>query len=307
MRWLIISLSFAAERSVKLQPMIDVLVIGGDSMIGKALSRELEINALTVAATSRRKDHRSSNIFLDLAKPAKDWPILPQAKVWIIVAAIARLAECQENPETSRLINVTAVEALVELAAIQGARVIFLSSDQVYDGRQAHRSAKDKPCPHSAYGKQKADAEESVLSISKDNLVIRLSKVLSPNDALFTSWRDALLRGETIAPFTDKTFAPVSVQTVITGIYLAISNKVTGILQFSGPDDITYASAAQRYASLLGATLNNVAPVSAATLGMPIEERPAFTSLDTKRATKILGLEFSPPITLLEEMRAQTK
>ncbi len=302
MRWLITSLSFAAERSVKRQRMIDVLVIGGDSMIGKALCQELVINALTVAATSRRKDLGSSDVFLDLAKPAKDWPILPKAKVWVIVAAIARLAECQKSPEISHLINVAAVKTLVELAEIQDARVIFLSSDQVYDGRQAHRSAKDKPCPHSVYGKQKANAEERVLSLSEDNLVIRLTKVLSPSDALFTSWRDALLRGETITPFTDKTFAPVSVQTVVTGICFAISKKVAGILQFSGPDDITYASAAQRYASLLGVTLNNVAPVSAVTLGMPIEERPAFTSLDTKRVTKTLGIEFPPLITLLEKM-----
>jgi len=282
--------------------MIDVLVIGGDSIIGKALYRELEATGQTITVTSRRENHRPTDVFLDLTKPDRDWPMLPKAKVWVLAAAVTRLAACREDPEASHQINVVAVESLVKQAAAQGAQVIFLSSDKIFDGSRPHRLINDEPCPLSEYGRQKACAEKIVLNASRDNLVIRLTKVLSPGDALLRSWRDSLMQDEPIASFTDMTLAPVSIETVIIGISRAITQKISGILQFSGPEDVSYATTARHYAILLGARLENVTPANASKRGIPAEERPTFTSLDTARATEALSVEFAPLNALLENM-----
>lgn len=282
--------------------MLDVLIIGGDSMIGHALAQKLEVSGVTVAATSRRHDRGPKDIFLDLAEPKEAWPTLPQAKVWVFVAAIARLAACRKDPQASYRVNVSAVEALLSCAAAQKARSVFLSSDQVFDGHQPHRSEDDPTCPRSEYGRQKATSEKIVHMASKENLIIRLTKVLAPNDDLFVSWRDALSRGEQISPFTDKTFAPVSLSTVVDGIVAAIQQKISGTLQFSGPTDTTYAKAAYDFASIAHARPELVAPVASADLGIPPEERPAFTSLDTRRARRLLNIEFAAPKDLIAQI-----
>lgn len=281
--------------------MIDALIIGGDSMIGSALCLELEANGLVVAATSRRIDRRSTDIFLDLAQPDTDWPILPQARFWILAAAIPKLATCRKNSEASYRINVIAVERLAKKAAAQGAQIIFLSSDKIFDGSRPHRIANDKPCPLSEYGRQKALAEEIVLSTSQNNLVIRLTKVLSPVDKLFNFWQDALKRNEPITALMDMTFAPLSVETVVAGIHRTFTQKISGILQFSGPEDITYVIAAQHFANLLGAQLKNITPVSSINFGIPVEERPPFTSLNTERAESTLKLQFDTLTKLLNQ------
>jgi len=282
--------------------MIDVLVIGGDSVIGGALFKHLNETGLAVVATSRRDAQGPKNIFLDLAAPVADWIELPMAKTWVIVAAIARLAACRLDPENSCKVNVTAVEELACQAKEKGARVIFLSSDKAFDGRQKNRLTDEPTCPRSEYGRQKSAAEKIVQNASIENLIIRLTKVLSPDDPLLVSWRGSLAIGEPIKPFSDKTFAPVALATVTTGIYRAIQHNVSGILQFSGPDDVTYASIAHYLASLLEVPDELVTPHASADLGMPPEERPPFTSLDTKRARDTLKLEFATPNELLDQI-----
>ena len=302
MQWRIICLSCATERSVKAQSMIDVLIIGGDSMIGSALFKHLKQCQQTVVATTRNKVEKSEQIFLDMAAPIDDWPDLPSAKTWVIVAAIARLAECRKDPEASYKVNFLAVKELTQRAKESRARVVFLSSDKVFDGLQKSRSEEDPTCPQSEYGRQKASAEKIVLNTSHDNLVIRLTKVLSQDDSLFTAWRDAFMHGEPVKAFTDMTLAPVSIDTVVIGISRAINKNISGILHFSGPKDTTYATAALHYAKLLGAQLENVMPIEASQFGIPCEERPPFSSLNSERATKILDLKFDPLNTLLRNM-----
>lgn len=285
--------------------MLDVLIIGGDSMIGRALATDLMADGLTVSSTSRRADIDAEEIFLDLATPATEWPELPTAKTWVIAAAMARLAACRQDPETSRRVNVIALQSLAKRAVLQNAKIIFLSSDQVFDGSRPHRPATDSTCPRSEYGRQKAQAEEIILAASADNLVIRLTKVLSADDALFTGWRTSLTQGKVITPFTDKTFAPVALNTVTDGISRAIAREITGILQFSGPIDIDYATAAGYFANHLGFSAEHVLSTAAADAGIPAEERPAFTSLDTRRTEQTLGLAFARPDELIKQAYAK--
>lgn len=285
--------------------MTDVLIIGGDSMIGQALAIDLKASGLTVSTTSRRINSHSEEIFFDLAAPVAEWPDLPSAKTWIITAAKARLAACRQDPEKSYRVNVIAVETLAKRAVSQNARVVFLSSNQVFDGRRAHRPVSDATCPNSEYGWQKALAEKIVSDASMKNLVVRLTKVLSPDDALFTSWQGALARNMVITPFTDKTFAPVALNTVCAGIRRAISWGVTGVLQFSGPQDISMEAAAQHLANLMGVGTKHIAPIAAADIGVPAEDRPTFTSLDARRAEQVLGLTFAPPLELIEQTFAK--
>lgn len=284
--------------------MLDVLIIGGDSMIGSALKQDLTARGMRTASTSRRASDGPDSVFLDLAAADTEWPDLPVAKTWVITAAIAHLAACRQDPVTSHRVNVAAMRSLTDRAVAQDVRLIFLSSDQVFDGSRPHRPATDAVCPRSVYGRQKAQAEDMVLAASQDNLVIRLTKVLSVDDALFTGWRSSLTRSEAITPFTDKTFAPVMLDTVTNGIGLSIAREISGILQFSGPRDIDYASSARHLADILGAGAEYVQPITAAGIGMPAEERPPFTSLDTRRAEQSLGLAFAAPHDLIEQTYA---
>src|SRR5262249_27575774 len=77
----------------------------------------------------------------------------------IHAAAPARIADCAREPERAHAVNAAATARLAELCAAAGARLVFVSTDLVFDGERAPYREADGPAPLSAYGLAKAEGE----------------------------------------------------------------------------------------------------------------------------------------------------
>jgi len=262
-----------------------VLIIGGDSLLGRALTQRLIDGGIDVTVTSRGKNAaEDGRIRLDLAQPPEEWPSLPAADCWVLCAAVSRLAECRDDPALSHRINVEAPVALGRRAAEGGAQIVFLSTSQVFDGSIAHCPPGSPVCPQNLYGRQKAEAESRLAETSNRALaVVRLTKVLDPTSALINGWIAALREGMPFHPFRDMVLSQVSLAGAIRILERVIDRRSTGVLQVSGPRDITYEDAAKHIARRFGADLRLIEATSAAEAGILPEERPAHTTLDTSR------------------------
>ncbi len=93
-------------------------------------------------------------------------------EVVLHAAAWARVADCFRDPDQARRVNVGGTEALCALAERAGGRVVFVSTDMVFDGERAPYREEDVPAPLSVYGRTKADAE-TVVRRRPDNVVVR--------------------------------------------------------------------------------------------------------------------------------------
>ena len=71
-----------------------ILIIGVDSLIGKALYNALK-KTFIVYGTSRRKETSFYN--LNLIWKLKKWPHLPDSDVIICCAAMANILECEDK------------------------------------------------------------------------------------------------------------------------------------------------------------------------------------------------------------------
>ena len=131
-------------------------LIIGNGLIGRLLSFRLGCPVLT------RKE-------LDLSKDS--WEI-PEHDTAYICAGETSTLRCEENPEETRLVNVTNT---IKLARRLN-NVVWLSSERVFDGATPYRKITDKLCPTTEYGRQKAETEKELLKMGAT--VIRLSKVL---------------------------------------------------------------------------------------------------------------------------------
>lgn len=75
-------------------------------------------------------------------------------------AALSSPAACDRDPALGTALNVTLPAALAKLAHHLGARLVHLSSEQVFDGRSATGyRATDTPNPPNLYGRQKVQSE----------------------------------------------------------------------------------------------------------------------------------------------------
>jgi dTDP-4-dehydrorhamnose reductase len=254
-----------------------LLIVGGDSSIGGALATHFAAEGWQVQATTRRRD-RGEHVhpYLDLTAPTD----LPVADLVILSAAVARIGDCAADPAGSRTINVDGILAVAEQQAGQGARVLLLSTDKVYDGTIPLRSRNDSPCPTTEYGRQKADAEAGVLALGDQGAVLRLSKVVEPGLDLLAGWSRALTAGEPITPFHDLYLAPVPMAFVARTTAHIADEWSGGIYHCTGAEDRSYVDLAQILARQIGCDPDLIRPASCQAANMPTAARPPHTTLD---------------------------
>ena len=258
--------------------MPKVMIVGGDGLIGSMLVRSFARRGWEVVSTSRRAGAGASTVRLDLGDPEAGSAALPSADVAVFAAAMARFADCRAAPDLARAVNVDGPVSLAERFARGGTRSVLISTSAVFDGSRPRVPAEAPPSPTSLYGALKAEAEAGFLRLDGRGAVVRLTKVLDVNHGLFTSWRDALGRGEPVGAFADLRLAPISLADVETAVLAAAEGG--RILQVSASRDVSYHEAAIRLAEALGRPPTLVTPQSAAEAGIPPGDRPAHTSLD---------------------------
>ncbi|NBT55925.1 MAG: NAD-dependent epimerase/dehydratase family protein [Betaproteobacteria bacterium] len=269
-----------------------MLVIGGDGTLGRALVATGNSGAVPVWYTSRRRQTLGQQGFhLDLSEPADQWR-LPQQEFSSVVfaAGVTSIQDCEARPEVTRHVNVLQPLALAQRLKDQGAFVVCLSSSTVFDGASAFAKTTDATRPTCEYGRQKLELEHRLLALGSGVAVIRLSKVIAFNNALFLGWKHDLLSGNVIRPYSDMAVAPVSVAFAVAVVRQIARTRTSGLHHVSAAEDHSYADLANYMARSLQAPAELVCPASVGY--RPSGFCPRYAALDCSGLGK---LGFSPP------------
>jgi dTDP-4-dehydrorhamnose reductase len=271
------------------------LIVGGDSEIGGAAFAALKAENQPVAATTRRRDRVAQDQALfDLAASLEGWEPPQGATSACVCAAVARLADCAADPRATAYINVTQTLALVDKLLKRGIYVLFLSTNQVFDG-SIPRVPPDAPhSPVSEYGRQKACTESALQDYMARGAsvgILRLAKVVSPRMALLQRWIAELSNGTPISAFTDMTLAPTQMASVTSAISALLGERAAAVFQLTGPRDVSYADVGRFLAGKLGVEESLVQGSSARAAGLPEGATPLHTTLDSSVLRDRFGLE----------------
>lgn len=280
----------------------DVLIVGEDSLIGRALGGVLSAQGHRVIGTTRRQvQFDKASIILDLADPDCADVDLPSVDVVYFCAAITRMADCRSNEALARQVNVTAPTRLAQRMAADGARTVLISTNAVFDGTRPLIDASAETRPLSTYGRLKVEAEEGFLSLGNAASILRLSKVLDPQIGLLRGWATALGRGEPIRAFSDHHFAPVTLGHAVAALAAMADDTLSGIYQFSAARDISYLEAANFLACRICPNAALVDAQSARECGLDPSEITNFSSLDSTRLTALCGIVAPDPFEVIEK------
>jgi dTDP-4-dehydrorhamnose reductase len=273
------------------------LIIGGDSRIGGALLQQYRSEKRPVIATSRRNDSPAAGLLqLDLTENLRDWELPAQIDAAILAASITRIEACERDPEGTARINVDAVSELARRLAEAGAFVVFLSTNQVFDGLVPFRRPDEPVSPRTEYGRQKAEAERRILALGESAAVVRLTKILEPTVPLFTEWTRSLRSGRPIEPFDDMVIAPVPLSCAVCILQQIALRRRGGIYQVSGPRDISYAEIGHLAARHVGASPRLVRPISARATQRVTEYIPQHTTLNIDGLREVPGVNLPPDV-----------
>ena len=265
-----------------------VLVVGSEGMIGRSLAARLAADGRSVIRTTRKGSVGS--LPLDLAGDLTSWETPGGVSIAYLCAAITSLERCRQNPEATRAVNVAATTRLAETLMRKGSFVVFLSSNLVFDGSVAQVNPAAPTNPRTEYGRQKAETERHLLQMGQQCGVVRLTKVIGAGNGLLAGWRETLLRGQPIRPFSDMVMAPIELDFAVEAIRAVGFMRSGGITQASALEDITYERAARHLADRIGAPAALIVPARAAASEFNFEWVPKHTTLDSSRLSKEFGL-----------------
>ena len=142
-----------------------VLVIGASGLIGGQLMVVLK-EFWEIAGTF--KTHPEPNLlFADISRKDSIRHLFRSIKPTVVclVAALADIERCEENPSLSFDINVMGARNIAELCQTYHSKLVYLSTDYIFDGYCGPYSETDFPGPINTYGCHKLQAEETILGL----------------------------------------------------------------------------------------------------------------------------------------------
>jgi dTDP-4-dehydrorhamnose reductase len=155
-----------------------VTIFGGTGLLGKALVQRWHDDEVT-ALGSRDADIRSAEqVRRAVAQHRPEWIVL--------AAAYTDVDGCETNRDLAFEVNCQGAANVAREAERAGSRVIFLSTDYVFDGVKNRPYEIDDPlAPQSVYGKSKAAAEVEIRKILPNSCILRTSWVFGVGGKCF--------------------------------------------------------------------------------------------------------------------------
>jgi dTDP-4-dehydrorhamnose reductase len=161
-----------------------VTIFGATGLLGKALMREWQEDR-TTGLGSRDVDIR----FADQVRSV----IAQHRPEWIVLAAAYTDVDgCETNRDLAFDVNCNGAVNVARAALQSAARLIFLSTDYVFDGaKRRPYEVDDPPAPQSVYGQSKAAAEAEIRKILPECCIVRTSWLFGVGGKCFP---DTILR-----------------------------------------------------------------------------------------------------------------
>ena len=293
--------------------LLRILVIGASGFIGRFLVRRLGAaseHELFCTFRSRppgedvdnrgrqRRQHWHQ---LELTDPVELEKLFGRIQPDGVVhlAAMADVGTAEREPEMAAAINVVATSEIARLSESFGARLIFVSSEYVFDGQRGFYREDDAPNPTTQYGRTKRDAERGVTRLAFDGSILRTSLVYgwpAPGRRNFVpALIERLQKGETYNGSTQVMRTPVYVERLVEGMAALVENYHPGIHHVAGRDWVSMYDLAKATADAFELDSSLVIPDN---VPLPSPDR---LGLDCARTMELLGLE---PFGLAEGLAA---
>ena len=222
-------------------------------------------------------------------------------------AGMTNVDDCEKNPNLAYETNVGLTENVARACKNLEIPLIHISTDHLFDGTSSLVDEQKITSPLNVYGKTKAEAEEKVLSINSNNLVVRTNFYgwgtkyrISLSDFIF----NALRNNQKIVLFKDIFFTPILIDVLANRTMELIDKGAQGIFHITGNDRISKYDFGLLLAKEFGLNSNLI---EEGFIGEKKElvSRPKDMSLSNLKVSEFLGKKIGSLSTHLQLLHKQ--
>jgi dTDP-4-dehydrorhamnose reductase len=189
--------------------------------------------------------------------------VVAQVKPHAVIhtAAIADIDFCEQNQELARAVNVGMTRSLAELCGRHAARLVFCSTDTVFDGEHAPYQEEDVPRPINFYAQTKVEAEQCVRELGGLGAIVRLALVVGlplwgAGNSFLVRLITALKAGKTVTTAQEEVRTPVDVITAGRALLELAAGEHNGTFHLGGLTRVNRLQMNQRIAARFGFPLH---------------------------------------------------
>ncbi|MDQ3877130.1 MAG: dTDP-4-dehydrorhamnose reductase [Actinomycetota bacterium] len=199
-----------------------VLITGGGGQVGRAL------RGLLATARFATRDE------LDVSDAGAVDQMTKGVSIVVHLAAMTNVDRCEADPVAAAAVNDRGSANVASSASRYGARVIYTSTDYVFDGTKTGAyTESDAASPINVYGTTKLAGERHVSSVP-GSLVIRTSWVYGDGRNFVRTVLGAARSGRPLRVVDDQIGRPTAAVDIAEAIVHAIRTEASGIVHLSG-------------------------------------------------------------------------
>jgi dTDP-4-dehydrorhamnose reductase len=223
-----------------------ITVFGATGLLGQALMRNWNDDDVA-GLSSKDADIRDQQQVVNAVERTKpDWIVL--------AAAYTDVDGCETNRELAFDINERGAANVAEAAKRFGSRLLFISTDYVFDGTKTTPYEADDPvAPRSAYGESKAEAEKKIRQILPDVCIVRTSWLFGVGGKCFpdTILKLAANRAE-IDVVADQRGSPTYAEDLASAIVQLCRQNAAGIVHVTNRGECSWFDFAKEIVEAAG-------------------------------------------------------
>jgi dTDP-4-dehydrorhamnose reductase len=176
------------------------------------------------------------------------------------------------------------------------AKVVYVSTDYVFDGAKGLYKEQDAVCPVNHYGVTKLKGEDVVRNLVDEWLIVRPSVIYGAGTKKnFVMWiLENLQRQNTIRVVNDQYVSPTLNTDLSEQIVALLSKEVTGVVHTAGGERVDRFSFSQMVADVFGLDTSLIQGISMKEMTW-VAKRPVDSSLDVSTV-----MRFKKPYKLKE-------
>lgn len=297
-----------------------ILVIGGGGQLGTKIVEQAKDRFETYATYLTRKPSlNESNLFqLDKTNREDVFTLFRKLKPEVAVdtAALHNVDYCETHKNEAKSANVEGTRNVAEACRDHNARMIFISTDYVFDGIKGNYAENDDANPVNYYGVTKLEGERAVARICSNHLIARPSVIYgyvssaqressSGKPLNFAIWlAQKMKNNEPVKIVNDQYSSPTLADNLAEVLLELADSDKTGVYHVAGKTRLSRYEFAMRIAQKLNFDQKLISHIETNQLKQ-VARRPMDSSLKVEKIERDLGLRMLAIDEALNRFREQ--
>ncbi len=280
-----------------------VFITGGSGLLGQRLSALSNDDYELIL--SHNSNPTNNTIKCDITNIDEVRKVVSKINPDVIIhtAAMTNVDLCEDRVDQAYKINKDGSGNIAKVADEINSKIIYVSTDFVFDGEKGFYKEDDEVNPLGIYAKSKYEGEKQVMDNSNNWAIARVSVLYGWHPrSNFTTWAiNELRNNNSINIVTDQINSPTLADNAAEALYEIANQDKNGIYHTSGSEAINRYDFTLKIAEAFNLDKNLIKPTDSSKFKQ-IAPRPMNSSLDTSKVKKDLGIQMETCSESLERM-----